>query len=248
MIARACARARLRQALPVGLRQQHARVEQFVEQDRVPGEVVGGPRRTAHQLREPRQQRRMLDHAARGRRCAGSPLRAAPSSRIEHGLRVGGRHALGERHGQQLRDAARRSAAATAPATADSARCARMRASVATSAAGSAKPAAASAPAPIPALTSSRQIGGERVGSTRRRPSRCAGRRVAAAARLAEHGVELAPRHWRDARRAPRRTPPWLSKPIARASAARSSGAAGSVCVCSSSRYCRRCSRLRRNT
>ncbi len=57
--------------LPVGLREQHARVEQLVEQDRVARQVVGRPLRGAHQLREARQHGRVLGQAARDTRCAG---------------------------------------------------------------------------------------------------------------------------------------------------------------------------------
>ena len=45
----------------VGLLHQHARVEQFVEQDRVPRQVVGRPGGRAHQPGQPGNQRRMLD-------------------------------------------------------------------------------------------------------------------------------------------------------------------------------------------
>ena len=46
--------------LPVGLGQEHARIEELVEQDRVSREVFGRPLRGPHQLREAREHRRML--------------------------------------------------------------------------------------------------------------------------------------------------------------------------------------------
>jgi hypothetical protein len=88
--------------LPVGLRQQHAQVEELVEQDGVSRQVVGGPLRRAHQLRETRQHRRMLGQERE--------IRAAPAHRfeeseqpMEHGLRIGGvvRRSRGRR--EQLR-------------------------------------------------------------------------------------------------------------------------------------------------
>ncbi len=73
---------------PVGFGEQDARVEQLVQQERVARQVIGRPLRGAHQLREPRQDRRMLGQQRE--------VGAAPAHRLEqleqaleHGLRVG---------------------------------------------------------------------------------------------------------------------------------------------------------------
>ena len=61
--------------VPVGRREQHARVEQLVEQQRVPRQVIGRPARRAHQLREARQHGRVLDQQGE--------IGAAPADRLE---------------------------------------------------------------------------------------------------------------------------------------------------------------------
>ena len=47
--------------LPIGLGEKNARVEQLVKKDGVARQIIGGPARRTHQMREARQQRRMFD-------------------------------------------------------------------------------------------------------------------------------------------------------------------------------------------
>ena len=84
----------VRHASQSGSRQQHARIEELVEQNRVTREVVGGPARCAHQLRKPRQHRRVLGQQRE--------IGAAPADRfeqveqaMEHRLRRRGVDAFG---------------------------------------------------------------------------------------------------------------------------------------------------------
>ena len=126
---------------PIGLRQQHARIEQLVEQDRLARQVVGRPLRCAHQLRESRQHRRMLDQERE--------IGAAPAHRLEeleqpleHRLRVGAAFLLRRRDLRAAAAPAHRRAAARAPAAARSVARADAHRGRARSPAGSAKPAA----------------------------------------------------------------------------------------------------------
>jgi hypothetical protein len=65
----------LAESLPVGGDIKDARIEQFVEQNRVPGQVVGGPRRAADQFGELHQRLRILLQQRQ--------IGAAPADRIE---------------------------------------------------------------------------------------------------------------------------------------------------------------------
>ena len=100
-----CAREQARELVaprvPVRLGQQHARVEQLVEQQRMARQVVGGPRRRAHQVGEARQQRRMLDHQ-REIRAAPATASSSASSRSNTDLRAGSAGMRG-RDGEELR-------------------------------------------------------------------------------------------------------------------------------------------------
>ncbi len=86
---------------PLGLGQQHARVQQFVEQDRVTREVIGRPRRRTHQVGEPRQQRRVLDDE---REIGAAPAHGVEQRKqaAEHGVRIGRGGALTRGHCEQL--------------------------------------------------------------------------------------------------------------------------------------------------
>ena len=103
---------------PVGFREQHARIEQLVEQDRVLHQEVGCPLRCSHQLREPGQQRRMLDHQRQVGAAAADRLQQCQQAQ-EDRLRRHAGHVLGRGHRRGGAASARRSAAATAPAAAD---------------------------------------------------------------------------------------------------------------------------------
>ena len=46
---------------PIGFGEERPGVEQLVQQDRMARQIIGGPRGRAHQLRQTRQKRRMLD-------------------------------------------------------------------------------------------------------------------------------------------------------------------------------------------
>ena len=60
--------------IPVRFGQQHPRVEQLVQQDRMAIEVSRRPGRGAHQLRQPRQHRGVLDQERQVRAAAGDGL------------------------------------------------------------------------------------------------------------------------------------------------------------------------------
>jgi hypothetical protein len=88
---------------PVRLGHQHGRVEQLVEQQRMPREVVGRPCRCAHEVGDARQQRRMLDHE-REIRAAPATVSSSATSRSNTAS------------GRTARDAAERRAGAAASA------------------------------------------------------------------------------------------------------------------------------------
>ena len=70
-----------RHCVPVWLGEQDARVEQLVEEHRAPGQVIGGPGRCAHQLREARQQRRVLVQKRQVRAAAADRFEQSEQSR-----------------------------------------------------------------------------------------------------------------------------------------------------------------------
>ena len=87
--------------IPIGLLEQDARVEELVQQHRMPGEIVRRPGRCARQLGEPRQHGRMLGQQRK--------VGAAPAHRFEEGqeapedcLRVGGVDPGGGGDGEKL--------------------------------------------------------------------------------------------------------------------------------------------------
>jgi hypothetical protein len=65
---------------------QHARIEQLVQQDRMSRQVIRGPLRRTHELRETRQHRRMLGQEREIRAAAAHRLQE-PEQAMEHGLR-----------------------------------------------------------------------------------------------------------------------------------------------------------------
>ena len=188
---------------------------------------------------------------ARDRRCAGSPSRGA---RTADGTPPAHRRRRWPppRRPRAIAARARRRAAATAPAAADTA----ARRERARDARGGRRD------------RRSRPRAERRLAPVRRRrhlprpPRATASWRPFAAASIAarldiaavasrssrRRGRRTARRQRRDAQRASRSKSAIEAAPIARASASRSAGSAGSICVCRSSRYCSRCSRLRRKT
>ncbi len=87
--------------VPIRLGEQHPCVEKLVEQQRMARQVVRCPSRRAHQVREARQQRRMLDHEGQVRAAARDRLQQREEA-LEDQLRTGQPGILGG-HREQLR-------------------------------------------------------------------------------------------------------------------------------------------------
>jgi hypothetical protein len=124
----------LAETLPVGADIKDARIEQFVEQNRVPGQVVGRPRRAADQFGELHQRLRILLQQRQ--------IGAAPADRIEEieaalPGRVGCRWPPRRRSGAAR---GRRGARGCSPATAGSGRSGGSSADVRASPAAGGKP------------------------------------------------------------------------------------------------------------
>ena len=103
----ACARSACssspRPSVPVGVGQQHAAFEQFVEQQRTPREIVRRPGARGHQLRETRQHRRMLDEQRQVDAASADRFQQREQA-AEHDLRLGaGRRCRHRRGTQELR-------------------------------------------------------------------------------------------------------------------------------------------------
>ena len=199
----------------------------------MPRQVVGGPRRRAHQVGEARQQRRMLDDEREiGAAAAdGFEQRQQPQ---EDDLRTG-RSGMRPLRPRAAAAPARRSAGATAPAAAGIGRSSRTRASDGDQRVGigvARLHASARDAASVGAGSSQSAVnGGWRAGRRLRGVAEASARTVARRCAMAgERGVERA-----------RPRSPSLPRAVARSSAS-----AGSWCVCWSSRYCSRCSTLRR--
>jgi hypothetical protein len=88
--------------VPIRFRQQHARIEKLVQQDRVARQVVRRPLRRGHQVGEPRQHGRMLDQE---REVGAAPVHGLEETEqaIEHRLRIRAAFRCGGRGREQLR-------------------------------------------------------------------------------------------------------------------------------------------------
>ena len=193
-------------------------------------QVVCGPGARAHQLREARQHRRMLDEQGE--------IGAAPADRLEQRQKATEHRLRGWRGAPRraaIAEPGRRSVNGKRSATAGSGGLCRTRAS---------------------SLDQRARIaiacGGKRsqLGLLGRRRDPDSRQRIRSSRhrRWSRRARRNGGRHCSRCTSSRRSNPAASAHPIASASAALSSSSWGRSCVCASSRYCSRCSTLRRNT